>query len=544
MVARLLQALPDEPSRLAALQDTLRSWSEAFGTRPTLISADGRVLADSHVDPSTMANHGDRPEVRAALASGYGTATRHSDTLGERSLYVAQRLDPAVGDAAIVRVALPLRSVAESVSDVQASVIAAASVASLAIIALSFLLADRSTRPLRALTESVQALPAVEGTALPAGGYDEIQRLGAAFNNMAAEVNAKVSTLAEERNRVEVVLAHLTDGVVITGGDGRVSLINAAAERLLSLSGHTSVIGKPLAEVVGVGNIMLVWERCRESGREHEIMVEMPQKGAFLRVVATPIRGARLSGERHNKLRLAMIVLQDLSQVRRLETVRRDFISNISHELRTPLASLKALVETLQNGALEDPEAAQGFLQRMEIEVDSLAQMVQELLELPRIESGQVPIRQAPVPVRELVKEPLERLRPQAERAGLAMRLDLPPDELVVLADLERTKQVLTNIVHNAIKFTPGGGCITISAARAGSEIVVSVADTGPGIPARDLSRIFERFYKADRARASGGTGLGLATAKHIVQAHGGRVWAESREGQGSIFYFTLPAAR
>jgi two-component system phosphate regulon sensor histidine kinase PhoR len=237
-----------------------------------------------------------------------------------------------------------------------------------------------------------------------------------------------------------------------------------------------------------------------------------------------------------------------------LDSVRRDFISNISHELRTPLASLKALVDTLRDGALEDPPAAQRFLNRIETEVDALTQMVQELLELSRIESGQVPLSLVPTPVAEVVIPPIERLRPQAQRANLRLGVDLSPALPHVLADTERVQQVVTNLVHNAIKFTRPGGQVRVrayvevgdglspGAERHGPMVVVEVADTGVGIPIDDVPRIFERFYKADRARSGGGTGLGLAIAKHVVQGHGGHIWAESIEGQGSTFFFSLPA--
>jgi two-component system phosphate regulon sensor histidine kinase PhoR len=223
--------------------------------------------------------------------------------------------------------------------------------------------------------------------------------------------------------------------------------------------------------------------------------------------------------------------------------VRRDFVSNLSHELRTPLASLKALVETLRDGALEDPKAAGRFLNSVETEVDALTQMVQELLDLSRVESGQVPLNLVPADVRDVLSRPSERLRPQAERAGLTLSVELPPDLPRVLADVERMQQVVINLLHNAIKFTPPGGRVAISAETAGDEMIMSVRDTGVGIAAENLDRIFERFYKADRARSGGGTGLGLAIAKHIVQAHGGRIWAESAEGKGSVFRFTLRVA-
>jgi two-component system phosphate regulon sensor histidine kinase PhoR len=238
-----------------------------------------------------------------------------------------------------------------------------------------------------------------------------------------------------------------------------------------------------------------------------------------------------------------LVVLQDLTRIRRLETVRRDFVSNISHELRTPLASLKALVDTLRDGGLEDAPAARRFLDRMEAEVDALAQMVQELLELSRIESGQVPFHLSPTPISDVVLPAVERLRPQAKRAGVEIRIEIPAGIPRVLADGERVQQIVTNLVHNAIKFTPSGGTIQVSAEPREDDVLILVRDTGVGISAEDLPRIFERFYKVDRARSGSGTGLGLSIAKHIVQGHGGTIWAESTEDQGSTFYFTLPAA-
>jgi two-component system phosphate regulon sensor histidine kinase PhoR len=239
-----------------------------------------------------------------------------------------------------------------------------------------------------------------------------------------------------------------------------------------------------------------------------------------------------------------VVLLQDLTELRRLERARRDFVANISHELRTPLASLKALSETLQEGAIEDPAVAKDFLEKINAETDRLAQMVNELSELSRIESGEVPLSIEPIFLAEAVKRVVERLKAQADRAGLSLVVDIPSDLPEALADRERIEQVLVNLIHNAIKFTPPGGQINIAAKAEGDDIQVSVADTGVGIPADDLPRIFERFYKADKARAGGGTGLGLAIAKHIVEAHGGRIWAESIEGRGSTFTFTLPQAR
>jgi two-component system phosphate regulon sensor histidine kinase PhoR len=277
-----------------------------------------------------------------------------------------------------------------------------------------------------------------------------------------------------------------------------------------------------------------LWKRCQQSGQEQAELLELGRQGLFLQAIVTPIQEAGAPAY--------LVILQDLTRLRKLETVRRDFVSNVSHELRTPLASIKALVDTLRDGALGDPSAARRFVDKIEVEANALTQLVEELLELARIESGRAPLQLQPVAVADMVVPPVERLRQQSERAGLVLKTALPADLPLVLADLERARQVVLNLVHNAIKFTPTGE-ITVSAERAGDEVVIAVRDTGAGISPDDLPRIFERFYKADRARSGGGTGLGLAIARHIVQGHGGRIWAESIEGQGSTFYFTLRAA-
>jgi two-component system phosphate regulon sensor histidine kinase PhoR len=271
--------------------------------------------------------------------------------------------------------------------------------------------------------------------------------------------------------------------------------------------------------------------RSRETGEAQEESVELPTRRRFLQLIVLPDRQTGGS----------LLLVQDLTRVRRLETVRRDFISNVSHELRTPLASLKALTETLRDGALEDPKAAPRFLGRIETEVDALTQMATELLELSRIESGQVPLQRKAVPAASLLLSAAERMRAQAERAGLVLRLDPAQDMTEVSADPPRLEQVLVNLIHNAVKFTPPGGEVILAAQTESEFVRFSVHDTGVGIPVEELERIFERFYKADRARSGGGTGLGLSISRHLVEAHGGRIWAESTEGDGSTFYFTIP---
>jgi two-component system phosphate regulon sensor histidine kinase PhoR len=276
--------------------------------------------------------------------------------------------------------------------------------------------------------------------------------------------------------------------------------------------------------------------RTQQSSEVQVASFEVASKRVYIQGIAASLE-RELSGS-------VLFLFQNLTRQRYLETVRQDFISNISHELRTPLAALKALTETLAEGALEDPPAARRFLEQMDTEVDSLSLMVSELLELSRIESGRVPLNLLPTNAYQILAPAVERLSLQAERADLEILLDCRDDLPLVLADHQRLEQVVVNLLHNAIKFTPEGGQIAVAARQAQDSVIFSVKDTGIGIAEDDLPRIFERFFKADRARSTGGTGLGLAISRHLVEAHGGKIWVESIEGKGSKFSFSIPVVK
>jgi two-component system phosphate regulon sensor histidine kinase PhoR len=520
------------------LDTRVQHWAESLGMRVTVMGANGVVLSESDEDPAQMDNHLYRPEVQQALAKGEGSSIRNSQTVGYEMMYAAVPvLDPDQEEVVgFMRVALPLQQVEASVSRLRQTVVTAGLATAALAVFLAIFIAERTVRPVRRLTRVANRLAEGDLNArLFPTTRDEVGQLTQAFNEMAEQLRDKVVVLAAERGRLAAVLEHMADGVLITDDNGRVQLINPAAAQLLNTDEETA-LGLSYAQVVRHHQLIELWRRCQERGEEQVEAMEISYERLFLQAIVTPFQQAEADGY--------LVILQDLTRIRRLETVRRDFISNISHELRTPLAGLKALVDTLRDGAMQDPPAAQRFLNRMENEVDVLTQMVQELLELSRIESGQVPLRLIPTSVPEILVPPIERLRPQAERAQLEINVELSPSLPLVLADLERIRQVATNLVHNAIKFTPAHGTITVLAESTEDEVIISVSDTGVGIPADDLSRIFERFYKADRARSGGGTGLGLSIAKHIVQGHGGRIWAKSVEGQGSVFYFALPVTQ
>jgi two-component system phosphate regulon sensor histidine kinase PhoR len=358
-------------------------------------------------------------------------------------------------------------------------------------------------------------------------GLDELSN---AVKNLLSTFNFQLATSDADRARLAAVLDQMTDGVIIADPSGHVQFANPAAERLFGVG----LLNRSVSETLRHHQLIHAWQVSQDNDEMQVETVELPNRRQFLQLVVIPDRYTTGG---------SLLLVQDLTRVRKLETVRRDFISNISHELRTPLASLKALTETLQDGALSDPQAAPRFLGLMVTEVDALTQMAQELLDLSRIESGQVELSLKPVPPQRLLTSAAERMRLQAERAGLSLRVDCPDDLPRVSADEPRIEQVLVNLIHNAVKFTRPGGDVALMAEAAEGVVRFAVKDTGVGIPADDVPRIFERFYRVDKSRAGGGTGLGLSISRHLVESHKGQIWAESTEGRGSTFYFTLQNA-
>ncbi len=361
-------------------------------------------------------------------------------------------------------------------------------------------------------------------------GPREVERLAAALRSMAAAIRAERRATEAARDRLAALVDELDDAIVIADVDDRIVLANPAAGRLL---GAGAVAGHLLVESLRDHEVLEAVARAR-AGAEATATVERAEPRRFVRVLARPLGGSRL-----------LLVLQDLTALRRLETVRQDFVANVSHELRTPLASLKAMAETLEEGALDDPPAARDFVARMHREIDGLAQLVAELLTLTRIESGEESLRLLPLSPAAIAGDAIRRFSALAARAGVGLAAEVPADLPAVSADAERIAQVLANLVHNAVKFTSAGGSVRLSAARSGAAAVAfTVRDTGAGLAADELERVFERFYKGDPSRAGGGTGLGLAIAKHVVQAHGGTITVASEgPGRGAAFTFTLPVA-
>jgi len=515
-----------------AVLDTLaKTLGENIDTRITIIALDGTVLGDSEEDPASMENHAARPEIQDALATGAGESSRFSTTLGVRMMYVAVPVTYQGEVLGVARVSLPLTEVESLTRRITVIIATAMAVAAILVILAAWIIARITTRPIRRLTIASQKIASGKlGQRINVESRDEVGELAHAFNEMSLKLKELVEEISGDRARLASILDNMADGVIVTDIDRRITLCNKAAENLFSIK---NAAGKPLMEVVRDHEINELVKSSLETGEMGDIRYESGTSQRYIRAIAIAVNSRKPEG--------VLILFQDLTDVRNLQTTRRELIGNISHEFRTPLAGIKAMVETLRDGAVNDKEAARDFLSRIDEEIDRLTQLVAELTELSRIETGKVELKLEPINLNDIIVEVINQLTPQAERQQLSIKTELAPDLPAVRADTDRIKQVITNLVHNAVKFTPSGGNISISSNYDDRYVAVDVTDEGIGISRSDLPHIFERFYKSDRARAGGGTGMGLAIAKHVVEAHGGNIRAESREGKGSTLSFNIP---
>lgn len=512
------------------IEAVIDRFGDELQARVTVIGSDGTVIADNESDASHMDNHAGRPEVRAALSTGTGSAVRPSDTIGVPYLYVARAI--ADGDA-VVRMSVPLTEVSALVANVKEQILGAVLVAGLLMAGAGWYVANRIGEGLRDMRDQAAAVAAGDLTArLVPAPTQELGDVGRAFNFMTATLSDTLEELELVRARLEATLVNLSDGVVITDETGHVVLMNDAARAMLAVRG--AVIGESLMSVGRDHELSeLVDQAVVECGDAMERVIQHGRSGRTLQIAARCLQAP--------DERIGVVVLRDITELRRLEGVRRDFVANVSHELRTPLTSIRAMVETLEAGALDDPEVSGEFLSRIIAEVDRLADMVNELLDLARLESDRLRLALDWMDPGEIAREAEGRLGAQIARSGLSITTTTEPGLPLLRADRTRIGQVLLNLLHNAVKFTPAGGSIHLSVTGRDGWIVYQVEDTGVGVDPEDIGRLFERFYKADRSRRSHGTGLGLAIAKHIVQAHGGTIEARRNRPHGMIFTFRLP---
>lgn len=474
------------------------------------------------------------PEVLQAVQGKVATAQRWDEDTREVRIFAASPVLEGSRVVGVVHVSAPRLWVERQLQQIWWAFLAAGALALAAGTFLGLRISRSVTRPLKELEQRAQALIRGEyGPPVPVRGSDEVGRLAEAFNRMANQLAQTIDRIREERNRLEAVLASLRDAVVAVGPRGELLLANRSAVDLLGLP--QDALGQPLREVVQLAQLVQLLEAAA-SGREQSEELSLPG-GRVAEVTCSPIRG-------NGGPAGAVAVVRDVTELRRSERLRRELVANVSHELRTPLTSIKGFVETLLAGALRDEQHGRRFLEIIEAETNRLTKLVDDLLELSRLESKGVTFQLQPVDLAAVCVAVVNRHQPRAESAGVQLEC-FPEAQATVVADPDRVEQVVTNLVDNALKFTPEGGRIRVRVGVFGSEARVSVEDTGRGIPPEDLSHVFERFYRADRSRTrtSGGSGLGLAIAKHLVEMQGGRIWAESTPGRGSVFSFAFPLA-
>jgi two-component system, OmpR family, phosphate regulon sensor histidine kinase PhoR len=511
----------------------VEEYAKITGDRVTVLQANGHVIAESEHDIATMENHFTRPEVQAAVSGKILPIIRLSTTMHQRYIYVAAPIYDGTALVGVIRLAKSLEVYDTTVNRFRLvlSIVAGGSFA-IALLLIIFQ-SSKPINPLRKISEEIFRFSEGELKTLPGEDRkDEIGLIIQAHNSLIEKVKLQIQSLQNEQTKLSAILFNMTDGVILVNALGQVTLINTAARKLFDFS-QTASGADSLIDVVRQHQIVELWQQTLRSGKSQNATIQTSLDKENIQVISS-LLGPVLPGE-------VLLLFQDQSLLRKLETVRKDFVSNISHELRTPLASLKALTETLQNGAMEDPSTENRFLSQMNEEIDNLTQIVQELLELAKIESGRVPLELQTTASAELIDSPVERMMLQAERAGIKIEKTLSPDLPEIEVDVTRIHQVMINLIHNAIKFTAPGGKITVSAEKRTDSVVFSVADTGVGISPVDLPRIFERFYKVDRSRSAGGTGLGLSIARHLVELHHGSIWVESIQGEGSTFFFSIP---
>lgn len=525
--------------KTADLHRKVRELSAACACRVTFIAPSGKVLADSEVEPASIAgleNHGNRPEVAAALASGAGESSRFSQTIGQDFLYVAAAWPPAGAPAGVIRLALPLTEVAARVSDVRRKLFALVGLVLVAALFVALLLSRAISRPAASMAAAARELAQgrFEVRVLPMGSA-ELADLGAALNGLADAVQRGISELSREKAHLDTILSSMVEAVATVDEQGRITGLNPAAARLFGIE-RKEAIGRPFVEAIRHGKLD---ESLREamrtdSIRTEEVKILLPQE----RVFAAQIVPIRREGEPAG----ALAVLHDVTRLREVEEMRRDFVANASHELRTPIAAIRGMAETLRAGAMSDRAARGEFIEAIENDAIRLGQLVDDLLDLSAIESGRRPPQLSLIDVFGAAEQASRRIAALAKKAGVTISIErtrVPQ----VLADDAQLGQVFTNLLDNAVKFNKKGGRVVVRARVQDGALAVEVEDTGSGIPAADLPRIFERFYRVDKARSRevGGTGLGLSIVKHIIEAHGGAVGAESSAGRGSTFRFTLP---
>jgi two-component system phosphate regulon sensor histidine kinase PhoR len=539
-------------ARLLVMYDHMKQspqkLAETVGTtikeRLTLIAPDGRVVGDSEVNGAKLGelqNHLDRPEVQAALASGTGIAMRYSETLKTEMLYVAMTYGNGRTEG-FVRLAMPLSYLTNSSRALHRVVGIATLLTILAALVLSYVLSNLTFRPLREMATAAARIGRGESPVrIPASTHDEVGELARVLNDMSERIEKQMQRLSSEKQQLDTILRGMGEGVMVTSPEGVISLVNPAFRKLFSLSGD--VEGRKLIEISRHPDLLDAFTALGAAEGDELIREITIQPGEI--TLLTHWAPLTVDGRKSG----VVAVFHNISDMKQVENIRRDFVANVSHELRTPVSVIKGYAETLLDGALQsDADRAVRFVEIILNHSERLTALINDILTLSTLESRDMALDLHPLDISGTMRKTYMLLEDNARKKDIRMQIDIPTGLPRVMADQGRVEQVIVNLLDNAIKYTPPQGMATLLVRMDDDArfLRISVADTGIGIPFKDIPRIFERFYRVDEARSrdQGGTGLGLAIAKHIVQLHGGEISVTNNEyGKGSIFSFTLPVA-
>ena len=527
---------PDVKNRIPEINEYIRTLGARTSARITLVAPDGVVLGDSAQSAALMDNHLARPEIRAAREGQAGSAIRFSNTVDQNMLYVAIPVDEVGQRIGYIRLALPLAQLNLALRRVQYGLLTGLLFVLLLSLAISLKLAGSLTRPLEQMTDvAAQISNGNLSSRIYLPNQDEIGLLSEAINEMAESLEEQVREVMANRDQLETILSTMVEGIIVLDTEGRAVMANPAAEQMLALE-KGAWYGRRSLELVRSADLheKIVAVSQYKIFSEHEIHTLIPEN-KVLHVTLAPVRPVQSENNAG-----VLAVFHDITRLRRLEDMRSDFAANVSHELRTPLTAIRGFAETLLDGAYNEPDSALRFAQIIHREAERLGVLIEDVLKLSKIEGGKITITQAPVDVSTVINDVLERLSPRLQDYKLKWQAPqgLPP----ICGDQGLLTQVMFNIIDNAVKYTHTGGTISISAGVEKGRVRVCVTDNGIGIPKEAQERIFERFYRVDRARSRrlGGTGLGLAIVKHIMEAHQGSLQLESEEGKGtrvSVFF-------
>ena len=505
--------------------------------RITIIDINGVVLGDSEKDPALMENHADRPEIKEALQGKTGKNIRYSSTLEIDMLYIAIPIIKNNQTLGVARLSLPLTDVNKSIGNLRKIIILATAIALVIASVISLIISLTVTKPLREMTEVSQKISKGDfSKKLEFRSPDEIGQLALSLNQMSEDLENKIKIISEDRDKMEVVLSSVIEGIAAIDREGKIMLYNYAFEKIINFP-RNKALGKFHWEIIRNNQLNKLLKETLQEGQTltREIILFLPSEKIF-KASSAPLGGK-------SNIWGAVVVLNDITEIKRLERMRVEFVANVSHELRTPLTSIQGFIETLKDGAINDPEKAQHFLKIIEDQSNRLNNLIEDLLHLSKIESQEILMNFQSVNLKELIDQVILEFKEKIEDRKHHIKVNIYPHLSRLKVDPEQIKTVMRNLLDNAIKYTPDKGEISISALEREKDIYIEIADNGMGISAEHLPRIFERFYRVnkDRSRKLGGTGLGLAIVKHIIQAHQGTIGVESKPGKGSKFFFTLP---